>query len=198
MIREEVSPYRRPKEKTPEPGSYSNHLIPFGQGKMSNVTMGSKYEFKPDRNPPVGGYNIDSGLNASKRRARSAHIKEPTSSFRRPTENLPEPGSYDNHLTPFAKGNMPNITMGSKYEFKPDRNPPVGAYDIDKGIKASSPNSRSATIREEVYPYRRPKERSPDPGIYDGHLSIFGADVSANIGMGSKYIFKPDSNPAVG
>ena len=32
---------------------------------MSNITMGSKYEFKPDRNPPVGGYNIDSGLRMS-------------------------------------------------------------------------------------------------------------------------------------
>ena len=65
LIREEVSPYRRPAEKTPEPGSYDKHLIPFGKGKMSNITMGSKYEFKPDRNPPVGGYDIDSGLNVS-------------------------------------------------------------------------------------------------------------------------------------
>ena len=54
--------------------------------------MGSKYEFKPDRNPPVGGYNIDSGFNASQRRARSATIREPTSSFRRPAENQPSPG----------------------------------------------------------------------------------------------------------
>ena len=64
-IREAVSPYRRPADKTPEPGSYDGHLIPFGQSKMSNVTMGSKYVFKPDRNPPVGAYNLDSGLNMS-------------------------------------------------------------------------------------------------------------------------------------
>jgi len=93
---------------------------------------------------------------------------------------------------------MNNITMGSKYEFKPNRNPPVGGYNTDRGINAISPKSRSAIIREDVYPYRRPKETSPDPGIYDGHLSIFGADVTRRIDMGSKYIFKPDQNPAPG
>jgi hypothetical protein len=31
--------------------------------------------------------------------------------------------------------------MGSKYEFKTDDNPPVGAYDIDvSGIKPRSPS----------------------------------------------------------
>ena len=24
--------------------------------------MGAKYEFKPDSNPPVGGYDVDAGL----------------------------------------------------------------------------------------------------------------------------------------
>ena len=65
MIREEVSPYRRPKERSPDPGQYDRHLTKFGSGLRSNATMGSKYEFKPDRNPPVGGYDIDSGLRMS-------------------------------------------------------------------------------------------------------------------------------------
>ena len=132
-----MSTYRRPDENLPEPGKYDGHLVPFGQSKMSNVTMGSKYEFKPDRNPPVGGYNIDSGLQMSQRKTRSALIREEVSPYRRPAEKVPEPGSYDKHLIPFGKGKMQNITMGAKYEFKPDRNPPVGGYDLDSGLAMS-------------------------------------------------------------
>lgn len=101
-----MSTYRRPDENLPEPGKYDGHLVPFGQSKMSNVTMGSKYEFKPDRNPPVGGYNIDSGLQMSQRKTRSALIREEVSPYRRPAEKVPEPGSYDKHLIPFGKGKM--------------------------------------------------------------------------------------------
>jgi hypothetical protein len=49
--------------------------------------------------------------------------------------------------------------MGSKYEFKPDKNPPVGAYDPSSGHAMSSNKKRvrSAHIREDTYTYRRPK-----------------------------------------
>lgn len=59
-------------------------------------------------------------------------------------------------------------------------------------------NSKSAIIHEDTSPYRRPKESSPAPGHYDAHLTSFGSDVKANIGMGSKYEFKPDKNPPPG
>lgn len=62
----------------------------------------------------------------------------------------------------------------------------------------SKASSKSAIIREETSPYRRPKEKSPGPGEHDAHLTPFGADVKSNIGMGSKYEFKPDKNPAPG
>jgi hypothetical protein len=58
-------------------------------------------------------------------------IKEPVYSYRRPQENLPGPGHHDGHLTAFGADIKTNIGMGAKYEFKPDKNPPVGAYDID-------------------------------------------------------------------
>jgi hypothetical protein len=93
---------------------------------MSNVTMGSKYEFKPDKNPPVGGYNIESGLAMSQRKTRSALIREEVSPYRRPKDKVPEPGSYDGHLTKFGSGMKSNATMGRKYEFKADSNPGVG------------------------------------------------------------------------
>ncbi len=82
--------------------------------------------------------------------------------------------------------------MGSKYEFKPDSNPAVGQYNVDAGHYMSKSASKSAIIKEETSPYRRPKETSPDPGQYDAHLTKFGSDVKRNIGMGSKYEFKPD------
>ena len=90
--------------------------------------------------------------------------------------------------------------MGSKYEFKPDKNPPPGAYDPSSGHAMSSTKKRvrSAHIREDTYTYRRPKHENPDPGRYDGHLTPFAADIKTNVGMGSKYIFKPDKNPAPG
>ncbi len=64
--------------------------------------------------------------------------------------------------------------MGSKYEFKPDSNPVVGKYDINSGLNMSKKSVRSAHISQETSPYRRPKEQSPAPGNYDGHLTKFG------------------------
>jgi hypothetical protein len=37
-----VSPYRRPAEKSPSPGSYDKHLIPIGKDAKS-FTIGEKY-----------------------------------------------------------------------------------------------------------------------------------------------------------
>jgi len=46
---------------------YDAHLKPFGADITQNaVTMGSKYVFKPDSNPPVGGYDTERGYNATK------------------------------------------------------------------------------------------------------------------------------------
>ncbi len=68
------------------------------------------------------------------------------------------------------------MDFGNKYIFKPDRNPPVGAYNIDSGLNMSKMSSKSVIIREETSPYRRPKENTPGPGHHDGHLTAFGAD----------------------
>lgn len=126
MIREDTSPYRRPKEQTPEPGSYDGHLRPFGSGLARNASMGSKYVFKPDSNPPVGAYELDESFTKSQRTTRVAVIKEETMPYRRPQEISPEPGQYDAHLTPFGSGMKSNATMGSKYVFKANDNPAPG------------------------------------------------------------------------
>ena len=199
-IREETSPYRRPKDNNPGAGHYDGHLDKFGSKITHKMDFGSKYEFKPDSNPPVGGYNPDSGhaMISTSKRSRSALIREDVYSFRRPVEENPGPGNYDKHLDAFGSKVTQNIGMGSKYVFKADRNPPVGAYNIESGHNMSKASIRSAIIREETSPYRRPQENSPGPGHHDGHLDAFGSKITQNIGMGSKYEFKPDSNPPVG
>ena len=126
--------------------------------------MGSKYEFKADRNPPPGLYSIEEADALTKPKTRSAIIREDFIQNKRKQEPSPDPGQYDNHLTPFASDTKPNVTMGSKYEFKADRNPPPGLYDPDASKELTSSRVRSALIREQVSPYRRPQDKTPDPG----------------------------------
>ena len=88
--------------------------------------------------------------------------------------------------------------MGNKYVWKADRNPPVGIYDVDRGIGLTSSKSRSTIIKEDGMKQKRPKDKSPDPGQYDQHLKPFGSEVRPSVSMGSKFEFKADSNPPVG
>ena len=57
---EKKSPFKSPtkSEAGPDPGAYHRGEN-FGSDIKTNIGMGAKYEFKPDNNPPVGGYNID-------------------------------------------------------------------------------------------------------------------------------------------
>ena len=125
-------------------------------------------------------------------RARSALIREETSPYRRPKENNPGPGAHDKHLTRFGADVHHKMDFGNKYVFKPVAGPAPGAYNPESGHNMSKASTRSAIILEETSPYRRPKENSPGPGAHDKHLTAFGADVTRNITMGSKYEFKPD------
>lgn len=138
------------------------------------MPFGDKYKFTPKEGPPPGAYSIETGHSMTKSRSSCAIIREETSPYRRPMENTPGPGHHDGHLTPFGSSVTGNVGMGSKYEFKPDQNPGAGYYDIESGHNASKTKSRAAHIDEEKLPYRRPKENSPGPGHYDGHLDKFG------------------------
>jgi hypothetical protein len=198
LIRNEVHSFRRPKENNPGPGHHDAHLTKFGSDVTHKMDFGNKYVFKPDKNPPPGAYNIDSGHNMSKTSIRSAHINGETYPYRRPVESSPDPGQYDKHLDKFGSTVTHKMDFGNKYVFKPDRNPPVGAYNIDSGHNMSKASSKSAIIREETSPYRRPKENTPGPGHHDGHLDKFGSKVTHKMDFGNKYIFKADRNPPVG
>jgi hypothetical protein len=63
--------------------------------------------------------------------------------------------------------------MGGKYKWKADQNPALGSYDTDTYFKTMN-KSKSAFIRADVSPFRRPRETVPDPGAYDAYLPKFG------------------------
>lgn len=44
------------------PGTHDT-LLPIGHKVQGHISMGSKYEFKPDSNPKVGQYNIEAAHN---------------------------------------------------------------------------------------------------------------------------------------
>lgn len=188
----------RPEELGPEPGTYDGHLKPFAADIKTNITFGEKYKFKPDSNPAPGQYNADRAVSLTQRRAPAVTIREDSKRYTRPKEDAPAPGQYDKHLTPFAADVKTNITFGSKYQFKPDSNPAPGSYDVESSyrmVKARSPDVR---IREPLIAEKRQKERGPDPGQYDAHLTPFGANITNKAIFGSKYEFKPDKNPPPG
>ena len=85
--------------------------------------------------------------------------------------------------------------MGSKYVFKPDSNPPVGAYEVNES--QTKFNNKSVIIREDIIKEKRVQAPAPDAGMYDKHLIPLGAELK-NINFGRPYVFKPDSNPPVG
>ena len=54
--------------------------------------------------------------------------------------------------------------MGSKYEFKPDKNPAVGTYDAASAKDKLMERSGGFAYKRPVSPARRPKETYPEPG----------------------------------
>jgi hypothetical protein len=130
--------------------------------------MGAKYIWKPDSNPPVGAYEVDS--NATRSRVQAVLIREDFIKEKRRPEATPDPGQYDRHLTQFATG-LNKVDMGAKYTWKPDSNPPVGAYNPDIADKWTKSKMQDVLIKEETSPYRRPTEYTPDPGQYDDGMN---------------------------
>lgn len=59
MIKEDLIPYKRIPEPTPEPGQYDSTYKPFGADVIGNIDMGKKYVTKYNNNPPPGAYNIE-------------------------------------------------------------------------------------------------------------------------------------------
>jgi hypothetical protein len=183
------------EEPANDPGKYDKHLTPFASDIKTNITFGSKYQFKPDTNPPPGAYETDKGVNFISSRSRSVLIREDFIKQKRKPVPTPDPGQYDNHLIPFAADIKNSMTFGRPYEFVPNSNPPPGLYEPDLARELVSSRMRSAFIRKEVSPYRSPKHKNPDPGRYTEDVITFGNNVKSNPGMGCKYEFIANRNP---
>ena len=97
---------------------YVDPYKPFGADAKS-FTMGLPHKWKPDQNPPVGGYNTQRAFEKILNTSRSVVIKKATSPYRRPKENNPEPGQYDRHLTKFGSDGQ-KFSIGLPHKWKPD------------------------------------------------------------------------------
>lgn len=56
------------------PGAHDGHLKDFGSDVKSNIGMGAKYEFKPDKNPGAGQYDTDAAMKHVKPKAYEAYF----------------------------------------------------------------------------------------------------------------------------
>ena len=45
--------------ETPSVGQYDRHIRPFGSDLHQRMTLGGKYTWKADDNPPPGSYEAD-------------------------------------------------------------------------------------------------------------------------------------------
>lgn len=80
---------KKPGESSPEPGQYQAKTITFGEN-MNKVGFGRKYKFDPGNNPAPGQY--EPNVSSVKPSSTGGKIHEPTSTYKRPQESLPEPG----------------------------------------------------------------------------------------------------------
>ena len=131
---------------------------------MPRVGFGRPYEFKASKNPGPGSYNVDTGLSLTKSRSSTALMKESKrrdysgSKADQPTVG---PGTY-NPYTKFGH-NDKNFTIGRPYEFKPDKNPPPGLYDLEKAWNQVTPRTAAPIVRQKIGKERK-VEVTPDAG----------------------------------
>lgn len=89
------------------------------------------------------------------------------------------------------------MTIGGKYKWKPDANPPPGYYDPDlKLVKGTSPSAKILKGRRTNF--TDAALETPPVGKYDGHLKPFGSDLHQRMTLGGKYQWRADDNPAPG
>ena len=183
------------------PGTHTPHKE-FGQELKTKINFGSKYKWKPDTNPPPGLYDIDRAFNIIKPNSKSGRSLGRDRSRRSDFTKLnvqdnPSGGQYS-VTKPFGSG-VNRITIGGKYKWKPDTNPPPGLYDPN--FEATRTCSKSVKLQPDKTKRldftRTPMQEIPDAGFYDGHLKPFGA-TAKKINFGRKYPSKFDNNPPPG
>lgn len=177
------------------PGSY-NPDKKFGYSEKK-MTLGGPYEFKPDKNPPPGYYDLENAWNNVKPKIKSPHIPKKNGEYKRPKEVTPDAGFYEPNK-PF--GYSPNkMTLGGKYKWKPNNVPHPCYYDPnDKYTKQRSPTAKmSSKIEKRNKFLDSPSKDNPTAMTYNG-ITPFGSDNKNKMTLGGKYKWKPNDVPPPG
>lgn len=106
------------------------------------MTLGGKYKWKPNENPAPGQYDPEDGNKLTKPSSRAFQYKQDQARVRNP-EVSPDAGEYDPD-TGFGGQDNRKMTLGGKYKWKPNDNPPPGLYEPDAAdgqIKARVPST---------------------------------------------------------
>jgi len=157
------------------------------------MTLGSKYKWKPDENPAVGQYDVDAATKQVKPQSAAFKYRE-EKGYKKPKEILPDGGEYEPDRG-FGNQSPQKMTLGSKYKWKPNDNPPPGLYDVDSA--QNQVKSRSSAFKyKEPQALVRPKEQLPDAGEYEPDKGFGYSPVKMT--LGNPYIWKANSNPAPG
>ena len=140
---------QRQKEMAHQGPGSTEYLKPFGSDAKGKTDFGSKYKFVPDSNPPPGLYDIEKAETLTKPRTKFMAVttKEKKMDVTMlENKHNPDAGEY-NATKPFGHG-LKKVNFGSKYEFKPDKNPGPGEYDIEKAKLATQRKVPAATIKQ--------------------------------------------------
>jgi len=97
------------------PGTHDGHLKLFGTGVIGGISMGSKYEFKADKNPGAGTYNPEASTKYFQTKIVGVIIghQEGGSNHFLEHKQHGNPGAY--HKNEDFNRLTANVTMGSKY-----------------------------------------------------------------------------------
>lgn len=108
------------------------------------------------------------------------------------------PGTHNPHKG-FGEEVTHKMHFGGKYKWKPDANPPPGLYDVNSNVlKPNAPSVKLENDRSTRSDFTRvAMQENPSSGQYQT-TKDFGSDIKTKINMGSKYPWKPDSNPPPG
>jgi len=117
------------------------------------MTLGGKYKFKPDSNPPPGSYEPNDKMSKpstvnqafGKSKANLDGRLGKGSFIDAPNRDNPSAGNYEPHKS-IGKSNGNRMTLGGKYKFKANNNPPPGLYNADRSLNYTKPRIQSAAI----------------------------------------------------
>jgi len=157
------------------------------------MTIGGKYTFKANGNPPPGLYDPDKADSQIKPRSASfSPGKEPR--VKAASNEIPDAGLYEPHK---QFGDIPQkMTIGGPYQWKVGDGPGPGTYEADMSKDSVLNRSPSAAYHNPYISVRRQEQASPQ--VYDGHHKAFAADVSDRAVWGGKYKFSVNDVPPPG